>query len=211
MPDMELNYLLIIINSYLLGCIPTAYLYVKLFAKKNVLSEGSGNAGALNSYEITGKRWIGIAVMLTDAGKGMLAVYAARLIGGDEVIYAALGAIWVVIGHNYNAFMRLKGGRGLAAAMGAFILINPLAIILWGILWAVGYYIFKKNVHVGNSVALVLMPFLFSSHPSLMLEATSTIPVDSLLELKVFVFVICFLILLRHIKPLMELFGKKED
>jgi glycerol-3-phosphate acyltransferase PlsY len=70
--------------GYLLGAIPFALLIVKLFAKKDVRREGSGNVGAMNSYDITGKKWLGVLVMLLDLLKGFLAPMLAENLFGSS-------------------------------------------------------------------------------------------------------------------------------
>lgn len=55
--------------GYLLGSIPTAWIIVRLASGKDLRHEGSTNIGARNSYDVTGKAWIGILVALADVGQ----------------------------------------------------------------------------------------------------------------------------------------------
>jgi len=68
-----------IILSYLIGSLPFAYLFFKIFRKQNITQEGSGNVGAMNSYEITGKKWIGVLVFILDCLKGFFAILLIKI------------------------------------------------------------------------------------------------------------------------------------
>lgn len=202
---------LVIVTSYLIGTIPTAYLIVKLFAKKDVLVEGTGNVGAMNSYDVTGKRYVGFLVFLLDALKGFAAVYLAQYLFGNKFIYSSLATIWVVLGHNYNAFLSFKGGRGLASSVGALSAISPFAVALWGLMWITGYFVIKKDVHIANTVALAGTPILVFSAPNEVINLTSTMGYFKAIDYKILLLVLCGIILIRHIKPMLEKFRKKEE
>jgi glycerol-3-phosphate acyltransferase PlsY len=83
-----------------------------------------------------------------------------------------------VAGHNYSVWLGGKGGRGLATALGAIFPIAPLFGLIWMVLWAAGYAVFRE-VNVGSAVAcvatlllLVAAPFP-SLRPMLMAPATA--------------------------------------
>ena len=103
-----------ILISYLIGSIPFALIFTKLFAKKNPGKEGSGNFGALNSYQITGKKYIGFLVFLFDFLKGTLAVSIVYNFIFPRDLYIVIAAIFVVLGHSFNIFLKLKGEIGRA-------------------------------------------------------------------------------------------------
>ncbi len=205
---MEL--ILSIIICYLIGAIPTSFLIVKLFGGKNIYESGSGNPGALNSYESTGSRGIGIAVLILDFVKGALAAIVAYKISGDTYLPFMAGLIWVIIGHNYNVFFGGRGGRGLATAAGAFIMVSPYIIITWLIVWAGGYYILRRNVHIANGIALLGSTILIFSTPEAMYSIASALPVSDIMALKLTYSFACIVILMRHIEPLKELARNSE-
>lgn len=216
---------IIIILSYLIGAIPTGYLLVRLTAGKDIRQEGSGNVGAMNSYEVTGSKWVGIVTALLDLLKGAGAVLLVRKISGDEFFLTALAAFFVVLGHNLNIFLKLKGGRGLAPAAGAILAINPLPVLLWGMMWVTGYYVIKRHVHAGNVAGTLGAPILFYTTPDLLIQKTLLMPMREFLilnektgimqtdfsKLKMLVFLICVLIFIRHLKPIQELFRENPD
>jgi acyl phosphate:glycerol-3-phosphate acyltransferase len=208
---MELNYIIIMFVSYLIGTIPFAFIMIKILHGKDIRNEGTGNVGAMNSYDITGKKWIGISVMLLDLLKGVAAVWIARLMTNNDMLATGIAAFFVVMGHNYNVFLGMKGGRGLASAAGAALMINPILIFLWGIMYLTGFYAVKRDVHVGSSIATVALPIFLFSTPDRLVEMTSMIPIPSMLGFKLMMIPFAFLILTRHVKPLMDLIRKKES
>lgn len=114
--------------AYLLGSIPFGYLLVRFFRKEDIRKTGSGNIGATNVLR-SGSRWLGILTLLLDAGKGFLAVVIVRhLATGDHaIVTASLGALFAVIGHVFPVWLRGKGGKGVATALGVFLALAPLA------------------------------------------------------------------------------------
>ena len=168
-------YLLILVVSYLIGTFPTAYLLVRRTQHVDLREAGSTNIGALNAYEVTGAKWIGLAVMLIDMLKGALAVLIAPWIAAqmgappDQLFwYRALGLIGVVAGHNYNLWLsldarRVVGGKGFAAAAGALLLFMPALVIAWIATHYLTRFIIARlkginDVIIGNVFATLLFP-----------------------------------------------------
>ena len=114
--------------AYLLGSIPFGYLLVLLFRKEDIRRTGSGNIGATNVIR-SGSRWLGIFTLLLDAGKGFAAVEIARHLatGAHAIDTASIGALFAVIGHVFPIWLRGKGGKGVATALGVFLALAPLA------------------------------------------------------------------------------------
>ncbi|HEY6182351.1 MAG TPA: glycerol-3-phosphate 1-O-acyltransferase PlsY [Terriglobales bacterium] len=125
----------ILISSYLLGSIPFGYILVLLFHGKDVRESGSGNIGATNVARSS--PLLGFLTLLLDVGKGYAAValgifiYSSRNAPptgeGDVVIYATIAAIVAVLGHMFPVWLRFKGGKGVATALGSFALLAPKA------------------------------------------------------------------------------------
>lgn len=195
--------------AYLFGTVPSAYLIVNIFTKENILKKGTGNAGAMNSYEITGRKEIGILVFTADMLKGFFAVMIARSLAADDIFWAGLAAAAVVLGHNYNIWLKFKGGRGLAAAVGALLQINAAGIIIWGVLWTLTFFIIKRNIHAGNIFATVLTPIAVFAIPSDIILRLNILPLtkDQYFYMMV---LLCIIIFLRHIKPMIELMNEKK-
>ena len=109
--------------AFALGSLPSAYVAARVLAGVDIREVGSGNPGALNAGDRLGKM-VGALVLLADAGKGVLAVaLAQRLTAGDGWVYAS--AFLAVAGHNFSPFLRFRGGKGAATALGAAAYILP--------------------------------------------------------------------------------------
>ncbi len=116
--------------AYLLRSIPFGYLLVLLFRKEDIRQTGSGNIGATNVMR-SGSRWLGILTLLLDLGKGFVAVAIARHLtaGAHATVTASIGALFAVIGHVFPIWLRGKGGKGVATALGVFLALAPLAAL----------------------------------------------------------------------------------
>ena len=125
--------------SYLLGSIPFGYLLVRLFRGQDVRQTGSGNIGATNVAR-TGSKGLAISTLILDALKGYVAVAHAFYFPvhhpsavpswGTHPTYilAALAGFFAIIGHMFPVWLRFKGGKGVATAVGAFFGIAPAAV-----------------------------------------------------------------------------------
>lgn len=128
---------ILIFSAYLLGSISFAIVASWLFKLPDPRSYGSGNPGATNVLR-AGKKAAAAVTLLGDAGKGWVAVVAAKYFGnalglGDEVIASA--ALAVFLGHLFPVFLAFKGGKGVATSAGILLGLNPwlgiLAILTW--------------------------------------------------------------------------------
>ena len=199
---------IIIILSYLLGSIPFAYLIVKLTERADIRKRGTGNIGAMNSYDITGKKWIGILVFFLDAIKGFIAVLITNIILPHNFYALAISSLLVIIGHNYSIFLKFKGGRGLSSAVGVSIFLNPIFIVIWGLIWLLSYLFISKNVHIENSLAIFLSPVIFWLIPTLAISHLLFLDFLPINNLKILYAILCLILMIKHIKPLMGTINK---
>lgn len=131
---------LVLIVAYLLGSIPTSYIVVYRLTGRDIRSMGSGNPGTMNVLDSVGFK-AALVVGVVDICKGMAAVGVAYLAGLDDRD-AVLAAMCAVAGHDFSIFLRLDGGNGMAAAVGALTALLPQAGLLsTGVaiaIWALG-------------------------------------------------------------------------
>lgn len=107
------------LGCYLLGSIPTGYIFVYLSEKKDIRKYGSRATGATNVLRMKG--WtLALPVVLIDLFKGALPVYLALTLFTDRS-FAALCGLLAVLGHCFPVFLKFKGGKGVATAAGAFL------------------------------------------------------------------------------------------
>jgi acyl phosphate:glycerol-3-phosphate acyltransferase len=141
--------------AYLLGSISFAVLLVRSATGKDIRTEGSGNAGATNVLRAHGKA-LGLAVAGLDIAKGAAAVGLVRSATADPR-YAAAAGFAAVLGHVFPVFYGFRGGKGVATAVGAFLVLAPVATLV-----CVGVFVavvaVSRYVSIGSMVAIVLLP-----------------------------------------------------
>jgi glycerol-3-phosphate acyltransferase PlsY len=125
-------YLIIAFIAYVLGSIPFGFVLVKLFRGEDVRSTGSGNIGATNVAR-TGSKGLAVATLALDALKGAVAVLLARFMApdaGSPLPYMSVAALAAVLGHLFPVWLRFKGGKGVATALGVFLVLFPKAVLV---------------------------------------------------------------------------------
>ncbi len=143
-----------LIPFYLLGAFPTGYLIARLHGV-DITSQGSGNVGATNISRVIGKR-AGIFTLLVDVCKGALAVAIGHMVS-PYGWFPAGAAVAVVCGHCFSIPRYLKGGKGVATALGAIIVLFPLSSLVavgaFGLVFA-----FSKIVSLASISAALIAP-----------------------------------------------------
>lgn len=128
---MTLPVLLVV--AYLIGSIPFAVVSSRLFGLADPRSYGSGNPGATNVLR-SGNKAAAIVTLLGDCLKGWVVVWAASRLGFDAGT-AALAGLAAFLGHVFSVFLRFKGGKGVATALGVLAGISPVlagvALLVW--------------------------------------------------------------------------------
>jgi len=206
MQDNTLTILLLTILFYLIGSVPTAYIILKLFHKKDITQEGTGNVGAMNSYDVSGSKKTGIFVFIIDFLKGFIPVLIVLVFLKFDFNIVLLPLVAIITGHNFSVWIKFKGGRGLATAAGILIIFNFWIIIIWFVLYFISS-LFKKNVHICNSIATILLPFVLLLMNSQGFSS-SQYPGISNGIFNIFCSLLCFLILLKHITPILSIIRK---
>ena len=203
------KYLIIFALSYIVGSIPFAYIIVRLFFRKDISKEGSGNVGAMNSYEVTGRKWVGFLVFLFDFLKGISVVLISRYLIPDDDFAILAASFSVVLGHNFSLFLRFKGGKGLATSAGVLLLIQPIILLLWVILWLLIYNFVKKDMDIANPATSVISPFLFFVLPEDFVRKANIIPFLSRMVLYITIGLLALLILSKYFIVLKLKLSKK--
>ncbi len=113
--------------AYFIGSIPTGLLLTRAFGGVDIRTTGSGNIGATNVYRTMG-RTVGILTLIGDCLKGVVPVVAARALGCSDLIISLAG-VAAFLGHIFPIFLKFKGGKGVATALGVFLSVSPLAVL----------------------------------------------------------------------------------
>jgi glycerol-3-phosphate acyltransferase PlsY len=154
-------------------------LLVRIFRGEDVRSIGSGNIGATNVARKSPA--LGVLTLLLDALKGAAAVVVGvigsppfferisiahipwRIIlpasGPDVVAWAACAALFAVVGHMFPVWLRFRGGKGVATALGAFVMIAPKAVLVSAAVFFV-LVLISRYVSLGSIVAVAAFPNL---------------------------------------------------
>jgi len=145
--------------SYLVGSIPTAYLFVKQAKGIDIRTVGSGNVGATNAMRTAG-RGIGALVFLVDVLKGVAAVLVVpRVVVGGAVTPGVVQwcGLAAVVGHNFPCFLGFRGGKGVATTIGVLLGNMPvIAGIVVGV-WIV-VFLLCRYVSIASMTAALAIP-----------------------------------------------------
>jgi glycerol-3-phosphate acyltransferase PlsY len=120
--------------GYGLGATPFGLILTRAAGLGDVRDIGSGNIGATNVLR-TGRKGLAAATLLFDAGKGAAAVLIAGLIWPDQPQFPALAGIGAFLGHLYPAWLKFKGGKGVATLAGIVAVLYWPAIVVAAAIW----------------------------------------------------------------------------
>jgi acyl phosphate:glycerol-3-phosphate acyltransferase len=149
---------LVVVLAYLLGSIPFAYLAGRSRGV-DLRTVGSGNLGAANVFRTLG-RDMGIAVMVADILKGVVAVVIARLLTDDP--WPAVAAAAAMAGHVFPVWLRFKGGKGVAVGGGATLALMPLAAVIVFAIWIAVAVITRYTSLASLAGALAVTPLAWA-------------------------------------------------
>jgi len=152
--------------GYLLGSIPTGLLLTRLFSGTDPRKAGSKNIGATNVFRTSG-RTLGILTLIGDVLKGLIPVWIGLRWGvvdqwgltADQWI--AIAGLSPFLGHVFPIFLGFKGGKGVATAVGVYLSISPIAVLIElflfiGILWKWRY------ISLGSITCATTIPILIA-------------------------------------------------
>jgi glycerol-3-phosphate acyltransferase PlsY len=159
---------LFLLAGFLAGSVPFGLLLVRLAGKGDVRSVGSGNIGATNAARAGGRR-LGVLTLALDAAKGFLPVFLAGRFFADggalilPVMGAALSsfvALAAVLGHAFTPWLRFRGGKGVATALGTILALGQWAP--WMLLPSLGVFLatvaLTRYVSLGSVLAALTLP-----------------------------------------------------
>src|SRR6266704_2971925 len=160
--------ILIPFAAYLLGAVPFGLLLAKLLGGADVRKSGSGNIGATNVARVVGPL-AGILTLVFDTAKGAAAVWLAGRITNESATWMMAAAFTVLLGHCFPVWLKFKGGKGVATALGVFLALSPLAAVSALLLFVlcVAYWRYVSLGSVAEAAAMpLLIYFLWAPHHS---------------------------------------------
>ena len=147
--------------GYLLGSVPTGLILAKLFSKVDPRNIGSKNIGATNIFRTAGKS-LGIFTLIGDLLKGAIPVVIA-IQWGESDLWIALSGLTPFLGHIFPIFLGFKGGKGVATALGVYLMISPISVLIEffifaGIVWK-WRYISLGSITCGTTIPILIAFF----------------------------------------------------
>lgn len=192
------------ILAYLVGSIPFGYLLAKYFAKVDIKKAGSKSIGATNVLRVVKQtnpslaKKLGIATIILDALKGVLVLLLAMSFGLSTATLWGI-AVLSVLGHCYSIYLGLEGGKGVATALGVYLILVPLSTLVGAIVWFISAKVLK--ISSISSLLGLLALILSASFIYNGLGVNANTPM----------YIIAFIILYKHIPNIIRVLRKEEE
>lgn len=160
------------IIAFLIGSVPTAYLFVRCVKGTDIREYGSGNVGATNAARVLGKG-LGLVVFAIDFLKGLvpalvLARFTAPFFSLSPPELTELIGFAAILGHIFTPFLSGKGGKGIATGAGVICAGYPLIFMLMVAIWSVLLCLTRKTVSIsslGAVASFIPLSLLFRCPP----------------------------------------------
>ena len=145
--------------GYLLGSVPTGLILAKFFSKVDPRKIGSKNIGATNIFRTAGKA-LGILTLVGDLLKGAVPVVIA-IQWGESDLWIAISGLTPFLGHIFPIFLGFKGGKGVATALGVYLVISPIAVLIEFLIFA-GIVWKWRFISLGSITCATTIPILIA-------------------------------------------------
>lgn len=191
------------IIAYLVGSIPFGLLLAKKYAGVDIKTSGSKSIGATNVLRVVKQtdpalaKKLGIATVILDAIKGVIVLGIAMLYGmSNETLWAI--AVISVLGHCYSIYLGFEGGKGVATALGVFLILIPIPTLIGAVVWGFCAKVLKISSvsSLLGLVGVIIATIIFNNG----LSVDSNAPV----------YIISFIIFYKHIPNIVRLIKKEE-
>ncbi|RTL07435.1 glycerol-3-phosphate acyltransferase [Candidatus Dependentiae bacterium] len=150
-------FIFICLLSFLVGAIPSGYLFAKWYGISDVRTIGSGNIGASNVGRALGWKAF-IMVFLLDALKAIIVLLWAQLFVSSFILLVII-AFGVLIGNCFSPFLQFNGGKGVATLMGIIGVFSPLVMCCAVVIWLIAVALTKVPA-IASLCTLCTLPFL---------------------------------------------------
>ena len=148
-----MEYLIIILSSYILGSIPFGLILTKIFLKKDIRDIGSGNIGATNALR-TGNKFIGYLTLVLDIIKAVVPVVYIKFNFPDFIYISSLS---VFLGHVFPIWLKFQGGKGVATYLGILFSLNLIYGFVFIGFWIITFLISKYS-SLSSIIASLAIP-----------------------------------------------------
>jgi len=155
-----LLFIVVLIVIYLIAAVPTGIVLAKVMGYEDVRDKGSGNIGATNVYRVAGKL-AGVLTLAGDILKGFLPLLACKTWLAPTPAQLGIACAMAIVGHCYPVYLKFRGGKGIATALGIFLVMSPFAVlgaaIVFGITVATTRFISLGSVLAAMSAPLLVL------------------------------------------------------
>ncbi|MDC2992244.1 glycerol-3-phosphate 1-O-acyltransferase PlsY [Pelagibacteraceae bacterium] len=192
-----LNNLILILIFYLIGSLPFALIFTRLFGFGDIRNIGSGNVGATNVLR-TGNKFLAFIVLVLDIFKGFLPFLILQIYFEDiNLLNKILICHFAILGHIYPIWLKFKGGKGVATYIGFLLGLNLFIALSFLIVWLVIAFASKYS-SLGSLIAILVAPayFIFVNFNSYII---------------VFFIYLTLIIYLKHAENIKRLVNKTES
>ena len=148
-----MDYLIIVITSYLIGSIPFGFILTKIFLKKDIRDIGSGNIGATNALR-TGNKLLGYTTLIFDISKAIVPVLYIKFNNPD---YIFITSLCIFLGHVFPIWLKFKGGKGVAAYVGILFSIDLILGLIFIFTW-IATFLVSKYSSLSSLIASLIIP-----------------------------------------------------
>jgi glycerol-3-phosphate acyltransferase PlsY len=186
----------VLIAVYLIAAIPTGVVLSRLMGSEDVRQKGSGNIGATNVYRVAGKL-AGILTLLGDTMKSFLPLLAVNTWLEPTPTQLGIACCVAILGHCYPVYLKFRGGKGVATALGIFLVLSPKAVFLALTVFILTVAI-SRYISLGSVLAALSAPLLI-----LLLDHPQPIFLTTLF--------IAILVICRHHSNITRLLDGTED
>jgi glycerol-3-phosphate acyltransferase PlsY len=149
---------LFLLGTFLFGSIPFGRLIGQWVAGIDVTQRGSGNIGATNVARVIGMKW-GILTLFLDGLKGFLPLSLFALLFPKSEAMLALTGLFALLGHQYSVYLRFRGGKGFATALGVYLALSPVAFLASLMVFVITVYGWRY-ISVGSMVSSFVIPLM---------------------------------------------------
>lgn len=151
--------LALLIFCYIAGAVPSGLIIARKAAGIDIREHGSKNIGMTNVWRVLGAKW-GLVTLLADAGKACIAVLIVKAFATAAIpAMPELGGVAVLLGNFFNCFLGFKGGKGVAASLGVFLALAPVAILIVFVTFVVIVAV-TRYISLGSITGATIFPII---------------------------------------------------
>jgi acyl phosphate:glycerol-3-phosphate acyltransferase len=159
------NAIFIALFGYLLGSVPTGIVLTRLFSRVDPRKTGSKNIGATNIYRTAGKT-LGVLTLAGDVLKGAIPIWMAMMWSQHDLwdipeLWIAIVGLSPIVGHIFPIFLGFKGGKGVATALGTYLVVSPSSVVIEAFLFV--FIVWKwRIIALGSITCAITIPILIA-------------------------------------------------